>query len=155
MKDVKPIFFATLAAATLAVPLAHPPGEAVGAGAAYAAQPEATPGLKPQKNSQGAVTVTVAPLDLSPGAKAWSFEVELNTHVAELAQDLAAVSVLTDASGGKYQPIAWEGDPPGGHHRKGVLKFKPITPRPQSISLKIRDMGGPGERVFTWSLSPQ
>lgn len=98
--------------------------------------------------------MSVTPTAL-PNAGNWQFAVRLNTHVAPITQDLAAVSVLSDGKGYEEKPIAWQGDPPGGHHRKGVLLFKPISPRPQSITLKIRQIGSVPERTFTWSLSGQ
>jgi hypothetical protein len=63
-------------------------------------------------------------------------------------QDMAAVSSLTDATGQIVSPKAWTGDPPGGHHRKGVLKFTALTSPPASLT--IRDLGSVPARTFTW-----
>ena len=49
-------------------------------------------------------------------------------------------------------PAVWEGDPPGGHHRKGVLKFDAVNPRPQDIELRITRAGEPKPRSFRWQL---
>lgn len=107
-----------------------------------------------RQDNRGQVMVSVTPTAL-PNSGTWQFAVRLNTHVAPITQDLAAVSVLSDGNGHEENPTAWQGDPPGGHHRKGVLLFKPISPRPQSISLKIRQVGSVPERTFTWNLSSQ
>lgn len=106
-----------------------------------------------KKDSQGQVMVTVTPQSLSSASETWRFDVRLNTHVAPITQDLAKVAVLGDGLGHEEKPTAWQGDPPGGHHRKGVLVFKPMRPMPKSINLKIRDVGGIAERTFSWSMS--
>lgn len=99
--------------------------------------------------------VSVTPQDLSKTADAWRFAVQFNTHVTPITQDLVAVASLGDSKGASEQPTAWEGDPPGGHHRRGVLIFKPITPVPATITLHIRQVGGVADRAFTWSLPGQ
>ncbi len=109
--------------------------------------------LPKQVNDEGQVVVAVTPLDLSTGANAWRFEVQLNTHVAPLDQDLVQVAVLSDSNGHDEPPLAWDGDMPGGHHRNGILSFKPISPLPDSVTLKIRQVGSVEERSFTWKLT--
>lgn len=106
--------------------------------------------LKTQTNNEGAVEITVTPKNLSN--KEWVFDIALNTHSMEIGEDLTKVSVLVDEDGNEYKPIEWQGDPPGGHHRKGILKFAPISPQPQSIILKIFQVGEIKERNFTWQL---
>lgn len=109
--------------------------------------------LAKQVNDEGQVVVAVTPLDLSAGASTWRFEVQLTTHVAPLDQDLVQVAVLSDANGHDEPPLAWDGDMPGGHHRKGILSFKPIIPLPDSVTLKIHQVGPVPERSFTWKLA--
>lgn len=99
--------------------------------------------LETKESDEGPVSVTVTPI-------ASDFEISLNTHSEELSEDLVAVSELVDGQGKLYKPVSWEGDIPGGHHRKGVLKFNPISPRPKSIELKIKNVGGVPERNFKW-----
>lgn len=106
--------------------------------------------LEPQTNDEGSVTVSVAPRK-SAGAGTWEFEITLNTHSIELSEDLITATVLI-ADKKEYQPIAWNGDPPGGHHRNGILQFSPISPSPQSVALKISNVGGVEERNFIWQL---
>lgn len=106
--------------------------------------------LETKESVEGPVSVTVTPLGLENNSPTWNFEVSLDTHSEELSADLAAVSELVDDQGKLYLPISWEGDGPGGHHREGVLKFNPIPPKPKSIELKIKNIGGVLERSFKW-----
>lgn len=108
--------------------------------------------LLPKKNSEGSVEITVTPKDLSESAKTWDFEISLDTHTEELKEDLVSVSVLSGGDGKEYKPIFWDGMPPGGHHRSGVLKFNPISPPLKLIKLKIIQIGGVNERIFEWEL---
>lgn len=105
--------------------------------------------LAPQTRNEGGVRVRVAPRDLTPGV--WEFELTFDTHTVALDQDLARSSVLLDAQGNRYAPTGWEGDPPGGHHRKGVLRFKALSELPAAIELRIEGVGGV-QRVFRWQL---
>ncbi|OHC74955.1 MAG: hypothetical protein A3G18_01365 [Rhodospirillales bacterium RIFCSPLOWO2_12_FULL_58_28] len=108
--------------------------------------------LTPLENREGRVTVKVTPQMLSASAKLWQFQVVLDTHSVALDQDMLAVAVLVDSAGGEHKPAAWDGDPPGGHHRQGLLTFKPTAPVPSTVLLKIRTVGGVVERSFTWKL---
>jgi hypothetical protein len=54
-------------------------------------------------------------------------------------------SVLTLVSG-------WTGDPPGGHHRKGVLQFAPPAEPPAAVELQLSGIGGVATRSFRWQL---
>lgn len=110
--------------------------------------------LAAQQNTVGQVTVKVTPLTVPSDASSWRFEILLSTHVVPLTQDLAEVSTLSGNPGTVKRALAWEGDPPGGHHRKGILSFEPINPRPNAITLTIRGIGSVAERRFVWSLSP-
>jgi hypothetical protein len=115
----------------------------------------AGPALAPQVNREGGVTVKVTPLELSPLAAEWRFAVVLDTHVSALDQDMTAVTTLAGGKGRELRPRAWEGDKPGGHHRKGVLKFDAIRPAPASVTLTIRNVGGAPERRFNWTVPAQ
>ena len=98
------------------------------------------------------VRVEVTPKLADSGAAVWEFEVVMDTHSKELSTDLAQTAVLTDDTGRDYAPIAWQGDPPGGHHREGILQFPPPAGNPKSVELKIKDIGGVSERIFRWEL---
>lgn len=112
----------------------------------------ASSGLGTKESSESPVTIAVTPRALEESSTSWDFEIALNTHSEELSADLVAVSELVDDSGKSYKPTSWEGSPPGGHHRQGILKFNSISPRPKSIELKIKNVGGIPERNFKWNL---
>lgn len=116
------------------------------AGAAGAA------GLEARTSNAAGVTVKVTPKDVAPGAATWAFAVVLDTHSRDLSGDLAKDSVLVDARGTRYAPVSWEGAPPGGHHREGVLRFKALGPAPGAFELHIRRPGESAARVFRWTL---
>ena len=101
-------------------------------------------------NDDSQVSVTVAPKNISNNADTLDFELTFNTHSVELSEDLIQVSTLIDGNGREYKPISWDGDGPGGHHRAGILRFRPISPLPESIELKISV--GQTERSFKWNL---
>lgn len=103
-----------------------------------------------KKDERGLVSITATPQILGKDGAQWKFNIALDTHSVELDQDLMQIATLTDDKGSVYKPTAWEGAGPGGHHREGVLVFGPINPFPQSIELKIKDMGGIPERSFKW-----
>lgn len=107
----------------------------------------------PQTSSQGGVVVRVTPGRLTPDAATWDFEVVFETHTAPLTGDPAQFAVLLDPQGRTYTALRWDGDPPGSHHRKGVLSFKALQPAPASVTLKILGIGGVSERAFTWPVA--
>lgn len=150
---VVPTFAAApwLLAAALAVP---PPAVAAGpqppSGAPAAA---AASGLAPRVDQAGGVTVKVTPRELGGGAQTWVFEVAMDTHSQDLSQDLMRVAALVDAQGRRHAPLAWEGAGPGGHHRQGLLRFKPLVGGdPEAVILEISDIGGVPVRTFRWKV---
>jgi hypothetical protein len=120
--------------------------------AATVAFPAAAAELATEKSSDRGVTVAVTPQNLAGGAKTWEFKIVLDTHSANLNDDLTKSAVLLDGRGGRHEPIGWEGAGPGGHHREGVLRFEPVTPRPAAIELRITRPGEPAPRSFRWDL---
>ena len=110
-----------------------------------------TGSLAAKQNDEGAVSVSVTPQDVSRTAGAWRFAVQFNTHTTPISQDLVADASLI-GNDAEERPTAWEGDPPGGHHRRGVLVFQPINPVPSTLTLHFRDVGGVADRTFTWDL---
>lgn len=107
--------------------------------------------LAPQISNERGVKVTVAPQGILSAAKTWDFQVVLETHTRDLGDDLAKSSLLI-ADGKQYLPLGWEGAPPGGHHRKGLLRFKAIIPQPQAMELQIRLADDVSPRSFKWLL---
>lgn len=108
--------------------------------------------LEEKTSREGAVTVKVAPRNLTPDAQSWDFEVTLDTHTQPLTQDLVGAATLIDAAGKVYTPIGWEGDPPGSHHRQGLLRFRPPSGNQAMVELRIQGIGGVPLRVFRWQL---
>ena len=108
-------------------------------------------GYAPQVSNEREIKVTATLQNIPNEAKTWDFEVVLETHTKALNDDLAKSSVLI-ADGKQYLPLGWEGAPPGGHHRKGVLRFKAIVPPPAAVELQIRLAGDPSPRSFKWLL---
>ena len=106
---------------------------------------------KTKSNKENQVRVDVRPVQLSPGKPA-KFEIRMNTHSGDLSQDLIAVCTLTDSSGREYRPINWDGSPPGGHHRSGVLEFSDLGEEAKSITLVIREVANVPERIFNWPI---
>lgn len=108
--------------------------------------------LSVRSDTAGGVTVKVTPRSFAADSPTWDFEVVLDTHAADLGQDLVKSAVLIDARGGEHAPVAWTGDPPGGHHREGVLSFKPLRVDTESVTLQIRGVGGISQRNFRWAV---
>ena len=110
-------------------------------------------GFAPQVSNEREIKVTATLQGIPDAAKTWDFEVVLETHTKALNDDLAKSSVLV-ADGKQYLPLGWDGSPPGGHHRKGTLRFKAITPQPAAVELQIRLSGEPAPRKFNWPKKP-
>ena len=123
-------------AATIAFPCAY---------SSYAAET----GFAPQTSNERGIKVTVAPQAIAPAT--WDFEVTLESHTQSLNDDLARSSVLV-LDGKQYVPVGWEGAAPGGHHRKGLLRFKAVALQPPLIELQIRLAGDTSPRSFKWTL---
>ncbi|MEK7465723.1 MAG: hypothetical protein AAB631_03025 [Patescibacteria group bacterium] len=107
---------------------------------------ELLPALEMQTNSEGSVTVKITP-NLSSEV---AFEVALDTHSEDLSADLTQTVMLKDENGKEYKPVRWEGDPPGGHHRNGLLMFGSIAPLPKTLQLVVGKVGGVEGRTFLW-----
>ncbi len=97
------------------------------------------------------VTVDVRPEQLANGQPV-KFLVRINTHSVNLAEDMLAVSELRDNKGNTYQPLNWQGSPPGGHHRSGTLEFPKLEGTPKTVTLVIRNVSHVPERIFQWDI---
>lgn len=108
--------------------------------------------LQTQSVTVGIVVYKVTPKTLTPNNETWGFEVSLDTHTGSLDQDLVSVVRLVDDKGNEYKPIKWMGDPPGGHHREGILQFKSLESNITSITLKINSGENIAEGRLTWKI---
>ena len=106
-----------------------------------------------KSDTQVNITVEVTPTNLLPQSKEWKFKVVLDTHLDSLDQDMTKVAVLVDDQGKEYLPKAWTGDGSGGHHREGVLSFNAIVPIPNTVELRIKEVGKSTLRVFNWQIA--
>ncbi len=109
--------------------------------------------LEARSSDAEGVRVVVRPRTNAPADGRWEFNVSMDTHTKPLNDDLVRASVLIDDAGHRLSPLAWQGSPPGGHHRKGVLQFPFQEAKPKSIELQIEGVGGAGKRVFQWQLN--
>ncbi len=105
--------------------------------------------LEKQTSQADSVSISVKPVDVT--AANWQFEVALNTHGGSLDDDLTKTATLL-AAGKQYPAAGWEGSAAGGHHRKGVLSFKAVSPRPDAIELRIVRQGEAAPRTYQWKL---
>ncbi|QDZ26796.1 hypothetical protein [Noviherbaspirillum sp. UKPF54] len=110
----------------------------------------AAAGPAPQTSNENAVTVKVTPKNLA--GSTWEFDVTFDTHTQPLNDDLLKSAVLVSANGAQASPVSWQADPPGGHHRKGVLRFNALTPPPSVVELRINRPGESKPRSFKWEL---
>ncbi len=106
--------------------------------------------LSAQTNKEGSAVVKVTPIGLSRTAEVWTFAVTFETHIRPVTGDPSQFALLVDAGGKTHTPLDWQGDPPGSHHRNGVLRFRAPNQRDGSIELRLRNVGDVAERVFRW-----
>ena len=104
-----------------------------------------------RSNDMGGVRVVITPRAVTAKSD-WEFAVTMDTHTKPLDDDLTKTALLVDDGGRKYMPLSWQGDKPGGHHRKGVLRFPAPTEQIKSFELQIQGSGGEDKRVFQWTM---
>lgn len=123
------------------------------AAAPVAAQAQTTPNAPgPQSSADGGVTIKAVPKSLGGADNLWRFSIVLDTHSADLSDDLAQSATLTTDDGRTLKPLNWTGAAPGGHHREGVLAFEIPPPRPSAIELSIVRPGESAPRLFRWQI---
>jgi len=97
------------------------------------------------------VSIEIKPIKFSYD-KAIKFYIRINTHQGLLDFDLTEISFLEDDKGNIYNPLSWEGSPPGGHHRDGTLSFPRLSKKTKFIKLTIKNVYNVPEMVFKWEL---
>ncbi|TAK48824.1 MAG: hypothetical protein EPO27_05710 [Betaproteobacteria bacterium] len=106
--------------------------------------------LAPQSSSQSGVTVKVTPQSLA-GAE-WAFELVFETHTQDLKDEPLKSAVLVVDGGAPSAATDWKGDGPGGHHRKGTLRFKAPAGSAANVELRLQRPAESAPRVFRWQL---
>ena len=103
-----------------------------------------------QSSSEQGVAIKVTAKSIGSPNSRWEFAVVLDTHSADLSDDLSQSATLTTDDGRTFKPVSWLGAPPGGHHREGVLAFDVPAPLPGAIELRIDRPGESAPRTFRW-----
>jgi hypothetical protein len=98
-------------------------------------------------NDLNGVTFTIKPIGYE--REELAFSTKIDTHSGALDFDMTEISQLV-VSGTSYEPLFWDGSPPGGHHRSGILVFPNPTGGSGEMSLTIIGVGDVPERVFHW-----
>ena len=114
------------------------------------AQSAGSPTLAARSSDAGGIRVVIKPKSVVPGSF-WEFDVTMDTHTKPLNDDLTKIAALLDADKHRYEALSWQGDAPGGHHRKGVLRFPAPSKPTGSFEVQIDGLAGTGKRVFQWS----
>ena len=112
------------------------------------AQPKLTAPLAARNSDSNGVRIVIRPTKLDP-SQSWEFEVVMDTHSQPLDSDLTKAATLIDANGRRHASSGWQGDGPGGHHRKGTLRF-PAIESTQAFAIELQDVGGKEIRTFQW-----
>ena len=110
------------------------------------------PGLEARTVEAGAVTAKVEPRQLDDQGAV--FAIALDTHSVELDADLARAATLT-VDGVAWPGATWSGDPPGGHHRDGELRFAAAGPVTATVVLSIAGLDEPIEETWTLPTSAE
>ena len=105
----------------------------------------------PQKSDAGTATVAVTPQELSDSASVWRFKVTLDSTAGDANVDMTQAAVLVGSDGKDIAAKGWDGDT-SGEHIEGIVSFDRPDPAPKSVTLKIRGVGGIGERSYSWML---
>jgi len=108
--------------------------------------------MSTQTSSERGVTIKVTPQSPGTGDGRWEFHIALDTHSADLRDDLMQSARLTTGDGRSFKPVRWTGAGPGGHHRLGVLAFEVPAPPPGVLELRIVRAGEAAPRTFRWKL---
>lgn len=106
-----------------------------------------TSSLQARTVTAGAVEVAIQPLTIDSGGA--TFNVQFDTHSADLAFDVAKASSLR-VDGRAWSAANWSGDGPSGHHRQGQLRF--TAAGPASGQMELRISGLPAPVLATWNL---
>lgn len=105
--------------------------------------------LESKTDIQNNVQVDVTP-NISQAQTA--FEIKFTTHSGSLDFSPDKIAILTDSTGKTYNPLKWDGSPPGGHHRSGIMYFAPLPASTKIFSLALSNIAGT-DRIFEWRMN--
>ena len=107
--------------------------------------------LQSKTLAQNGLTIDASP---EPFAKGDPVKITLtfDTHSGGLSFDPTKVAKMQDNNGATYEPTAWTGPPPSGHHVDGTLVFPPPNGEPSSIKLVLTQVYG-ANWAFEWNLA--
>ena len=142
-RTIRPVAATVSVAAMLLALAATPPAAMAQAGPAATAT---------QSSIERGVTVKVTLKSIGSAERAWEFSVVLDSHSADLSDDLMQGATLSTDDGRTLKPAHWTGAAPGGHHREGVLSFDVPAPQPRAVELRIARPGESAPRSFRWQL---
>ena len=103
-------------------------------------------GLAPRTVNAGSVEVTITPVTVDDSGAA--FEIKFDTHLGDLGLDVPEASRLV-VDGNEWGGASWAGDPPGGHHREGELRFKRGGTARGEVRLTLSGLPAPVEARWT------
>ncbi len=135
---------------TTAAPTANDSGQAASASSTTNSKTESA--FAAQTVEGGSVAVKATPLKMQMNATL-EFEIAMDTHSVDLADDMMKAVVLRDDSGMEYAPSVWDGPGAGGHHREGKIKFAPLTMNTKTLTLVVKNVAGVPERLYKWELT--
>ena len=111
------------------------------------AAPVDLPELSARSVEAGGVEITFQPDSVSDTGAV--FTISFDTHSVELSMNPATIARL-EVGGIEWPADSWEGDPAGGHHRKGTLSFSSAGPVEGEITIELH--GFPAPATATWQL---
>ncbi|MBI2169634.1 MAG: hypothetical protein HYU28_09095 [Actinobacteria bacterium] len=101
----------------------------------------------PSREVQAGEVTVIAELTGIDGAGA-EVELTFDTHSVELDFDVVASTELT-VDGKAWDPLAWDGDGPSGHHRSGTVRFSATGPAQGRVTLRVTGTPEPAEATWT------
>ncbi len=99
----------------------------------------------------GGVKVSVTLLKQAPEGA--TFQVSLDTHFVNLDEyHFGEIVRIRGVGGRELPPTSVEGVGGGGHHRKATLQFPWPQPKPNTVEVVVKGVGGVPERLFRWNV---
>lgn len=107
--------------------------------------------LEAREVAGNGIWVTVAGR-YEPPQRSLTFVMKFTTHSGSMDFEVDKIAALEINGRPVSLPVVWNGSPPGGHHRSGVLRFEQVPANVKSVRLVLSSKGRFGEREFSWEL---